>query len=87
MLFDEIFDYMLYEHVKIVYFDDLVIKCFFYVENILECCELWIEWYILMWIMKCVWNWCHTFGTMYELWYVDTLSMKSLCFNTYNLAW
>jgi len=51
--------------------------------KVLECYEflnvMWLNDMYYIWMMKIVWNWCHTFGIMYELLFDGTLSMKSLC--------
>jgi len=57
---------MLCEHVRVVNFDNLVVKYSFDDGNILSYSDLWIEWYVLM-LMIGWWSWCHTFGIMYEL--------------------
>jgi len=48
MIFDKISNFMLCEHVRIVNFDNLVVKYCFDDGKILAYYDLWIEWYVLM---------------------------------------
>ena len=62
-----------------------------YVWKVLRCYEvlnvMWLNDMYYIWMMKIVWNWCHTFGTIYKLMFETiynlmfdgTLSMKSVC--------
>jgi len=40
-------------------------------EKVLECYEflnvMWLNDMYYIWMMKIVWNWCHTSGIMYEM--------------------
>ena len=84
-----LFVYILFKLVEILYFDSLKVKyCFFYVGKVLEGYEflnvMWLNMYYI-WTMKIVWNWCHTFGIMYELLFDDIKYEKSM-FNRDPLA-
>jgi len=85
MIFDEIFDFMLWEHVKIVNFDNLVVKYCFDNGKILAYYDLWIEWYVLMLMIEW-WSWCYTFGIMYELYLFVYIKYTTPMFNSDPLA-
>jgi len=71
---------MLCEHLEILILIVLYLNVNFDVEEIIECCELWIEWYVLMWIIKCIYL-CNIFEIRYGWLYDGILSMKSHYFN------
>ena len=46
---------------------------------------MWLNDMYYIWMMKIVWNWCHTFETMYELLFYDIKYEKPM-FNKDPLA-
>jgi len=46
---------------------------------------MWLNDMYYIWIMKIVWNWCHTFGIMYELLF-DGIKCEKPMFNRDPLA-
>jgi len=78
MIFDKIFNFILYEHVGIVNFNNLVVKYCFDNGKILAYYDLWIEWYVLMLMIEW-WSWCHIFGIIISCACLCTLSITHLC--------